>query len=182
MEIDTKATITLKRSFGKMLLILPVLVAFLLGAYFMPEKVLVDEDVLGFELTLGTICIFLICALGALWLLEVVRNPVLKIEIGPEGIWDRRVSENYLPWAKIRRINTKAVHGTDFLLLEFDKDFESELKPQWRYALSMSLNRLFGEKSHYIDAYGFGVEFDEFLHLVETYASTYGSPAASTSD
>lgn len=67
-------------------------------------------------------------------------------------------------------------------MLEFDKDFETKLKPQWRYALSMSLNRLFGEKSHYIDAYGFGVEFDEFLHLVKTYASSYGSPAASTRD
>lgn len=46
------------------------------------------------------------------------RGPV--VSVGPAGIFDRRVSRDWLPWTAIVSISSATIQGNSFLMLEVD--------------------------------------------------------------
>lgn len=86
MEVDTTAKITLRRSLGKALLALPACVLFAIGGYYMAVGGFGGGNASTFEVVLECVVIALFSAFRVLGPFEIVRYPMLEIEIGPYDI------------------------------------------------------------------------------------------------
>jgi hypothetical protein len=105
------------------------------------------------------------CTLIALWRLLFVRGPV--ITISPEGIRDRRVAADVIPWSAIRRISTWEHSGQRVLVLNVDPAVERTLRLSMIAKYTRGANRALGADGLAVTAQGLKISYDELWKLVE---------------
>jgi hypothetical protein len=108
---------------------------------------------------------FALCTLIALWRLVFTRGPV--ISISPQGIRDRRVAADVIPWSAIRKISTWEYTGQRILVLNVDPAVERTLRLSAIAKWTRSANRALGADGLCLTAQGLKIGYDELWKLVE---------------
>jgi hypothetical protein len=117
-----------------------------------------------------TICIFGtaffgLCTLIALYRLLFVRGPV--ITISSQGICDRRVAADVIPWSSIHKLSTWEHSGQRALVLNVDPAVERTLRLSTMAKYTRSANRALGADGLCLTAQGLKISYDELWKLVE---------------
>ncbi|MET1411221.1 STM3941 family protein [Roseibium sp. HPY-6] len=178
MAFDPQKTIEFKRSPGKTLLKLSLSIPFVVFGIFLAADSFDGPDSEYSGLALGLFSAGFFGFLGVYGLVQLYRNPDQKIEIGPNGILDQRISKVHLPWSEIEFISVWSSRGASFLMLELSADFEATLDQSWRYRLYRTANSLVGAHGHCLNPVGFAVGFQELRETIMAYANAHDSPAS----
>lgn len=97
----------------------------------------------------GSIALFGLCAVLLLPKL-FQRGPVMSV--GPRGIFDRRLSTDWIPWEAIRAITPVQIQRQSMLVLEVDPNADAAL-PWTNWARRMArVNRAFGPYGYWMAA------------------------------
>ncbi|WP_299480635.1 STM3941 family protein [uncultured Roseibium sp.] len=178
MAFDPQETIEFKRSRGKTLLILSLSIPFVVIGIFLAAGSFDGPDSEYAGLVLGLLSVGFFGFLGIYGLVQLYRNPDQKIEIGPDGILDHRISKVHLPWSEIEYISVWSSRGSSVLMLELSEDFEATLDQSWRYRLYRTANSLVGAHGHCLNPMGFAVRFQDLHETILAYADAFDSPAS----
>lgn len=178
MQIDPQETVVFKRSAGRTLLLLALSIPFVVIGYVATTGVFDAPGSEGAGMIIGLLTVAFFGGLGLIGLARFVRNPDEAIEIGPDGISDRRITSRLIPWSKIDRISTWSSRGSSMVMLELDRDFEATLDQSAFYRLFKWANLTVGAKGHCLNPIGFSVGFHDLHQTILAYAKAHGSPAA----
>ncbi|GAB4510904.1 MAG: hypothetical protein Tsb0019_05820 [Roseibium sp.] len=181
MKIDPQETVVFRRSSGRTLLLLSLSMPFVVIGFIAATGVFDAPGSEGAGLVIGLLTIAFFGSLGLLGVLRLVLNPDETIGIGPDGIRDRRIASQVIPWSKIERISVWSSRGSSMVMLELDGDFEATLDQSTLYRLFKSANRLVGATGHCLNPVGFSVPFRDFHGTIIAYAKAHGSPAVAPS-
>jgi hypothetical protein len=112
-------------------------------------------------------------------LADLRRGPVLTIS--PEGIQDRRFSDQTVPWEEIIEVTEWSYRSTRSIRLILEPSLLAtiELKPLARS--SQGFNKLFGIEGMLISAMALRISHQELLRTVWAYHQYYGSIVKATS-
>lgn len=78
------------------------------------------------------------------------RGPV--VSVGPAGIFDRRLSDDWIPWTAIRSVSTATIHNQTFLMLETDPAQDAALPIKSMARRLMAANRGIGFDGYAVSA------------------------------
>ena len=111
---------------------------------------------------------FGLCTGMIFWRLLTMRGPV--VTIAPQGIRDRRVAAELIPWKAIRGISTWEHGRQKVMVLNVDPAFEKQLSltrvAQW----SRGPNRKLGIDGLCVTAQGLKIDYDTLLNTTTAYA------------
>jgi hypothetical protein len=108
-----------------------------------------------------------VCTLMALRTLAQ-RGPV--VSIGPQGVFDRRLSTDWVPWSAVAAISTAAVNNQRFVMLELNPEAEASL-PLKRSARTLSrMNAGMGLTGYAISATTLAGGFDALEAAIRAHA------------
>jgi hypothetical protein len=100
------------------------------------------------------------------------------IQIGPNGIQDERIAHATIPWAAIREILVSRLSGKPLVMLRIDTNWLRQVRqpaPARFMAKADDLLKMQGLCLNHTD---FGVELDDFIETLRSYAKAYDAPAA----
>jgi hypothetical protein len=124
-----------------------------------------SPDLLTWAISAFGAVFFALCTLITLWRLLFTQGPVVTIT--PQGICDRRVAAEVIPWSAIRKISTWDHAGQRILVLGVDPVVEATLKLSAIAKYSRSANRALGADGLCITAQGLKISYDELWKLVQ---------------
>ena len=78
------------------------------------------------------------------------RGPV--VSIGPQGIYDRRLSTDWIPWEAIRSVTPMQIQRQRMLVLEVDPTADKDLPWTKGARRKAALNRAFGRYGYWMTA------------------------------
>lgn len=70
-------------------------------------------------------CMFGPCSV--LWAAKLVRERGPVVTLSPQGLRDIRIAPQTIPWTAIWRTSVWETHGTKFILLDVDPEFERQM-------------------------------------------------------
>jgi hypothetical protein len=118
--------------------------------------------------TEGVACLgagfFALCAALVVRML-LRRGPV--VSVGPRGIFDRRLSTDWIPWTAIRRIAPVTSRRQRLLALEIDPAVETALPWTGRTRRVTRLNRVLGDRRYWMAAIDLRGGFPALSEAVE---------------
>jgi len=117
---------------------------------------------------------FTLCTLTVLWRLLFDRGPV--VTVSPQGICDRRVAADVIPWSAIRRISTQEHTGQRTLVLNVDPAFERTLRLSMIARYARGANRALGADGLCVTAQGLQIGYDDLFELVKQRAPEVARP------
>ena len=122
---------------------------------------------------------FLFFGLGtavALWRLLTVDRTIIRIT--PDGIKDRRLSADVVPWSGIQRLSTKHVSGQRFIMLVVHPSIEKRIRLTLIARLTRGPNRMLGLDGLCISAVGLKVDHDTLFRVCLAHWQAAQGPAA----
>jgi hypothetical protein len=78
------------------------------------------------------------------------RGPV--VSVGPQGIYDRRLSTDWIPWTTIRSVKQMQIQRQRMLVLEIDPAADATLPWTKSARRKAGLNRAFGRHGYWMTA------------------------------
>ncbi|MGE3627273.1 MAG: STM3941 family protein [Hyphomicrobiales bacterium] len=143
-----------------------------LGVFRLPENFSIEIAAFG-------AVFFAVCAV--LWAARGMQTgPV--VSIGPEGIRDSRLSDDWIPWPEISGIGVISLYGVRIFRLDVNPEFQrglrqSALSRMWQWA-----NEMFGYRGLFINPQGLKGSFHELEAALERgHARAKDKPAARAS-
>ena len=178
MQFDTEKTIQFEISKGRRIrlfilyLVLTVMSTFILWSEYQGWNKGSSKVVLG----IGGLILGLSSSLAAMNRLINIAD--LTVDLGPKGIFDRRICKYPIPWSEIIGISKSEINGQTLLMLEFTKEFEETQINSIHHLIMKFKYRRFGARGRGIDPLDFHVGYQTFNRMVMTYARAHNSPAA----
>jgi hypothetical protein len=114
------------------------------------------------------VAFFGLCTVLIFWRFVSTRGPVVTLT--PEGIQDKRVAAEAIPWTAVRGISTWQSHGQKFMVLAVDPDVESKLSLTRTAAWTRGANRTLGADGLCITTNGLSISHDKLLKTATAYA------------
>jgi hypothetical protein len=111
---------------------------------------------------------FGVCTLIWLWRLVAGRGPMLTIS--PQGICDKRVARETIPWSAVRKISTWEYSGQRILVLDVDPAVERTLHLTTIAKWTRRVNRSLGADGLCVTAQGLKISYDQLWELAARYA------------
>ncbi len=116
------------------------------------------------------------------WLVQLVRKKDAMLEIGPDGIFDRRIARKPVSWRSIRNISTRTIHRNLFIVLDVAENKEDILKSNRFSRWFSKLDKVVGIGGITVSASGLDVPAKDLVKIIEVYAKAHDSPAAKRLD
>jgi hypothetical protein len=116
------------------------------------------------------------CTVLILWRALTMRGPVVTIT--HEGIRDRRVAAEVIPWSAVKGINIWEHRGQRIMVLAVDLTVEAGLNLTRTARWTRNANRSLGADGLCVTAQGLKIGFDELLETAVAYARAWQSGAA----
>ncbi len=171
MGIDTGKVIAVEGSPLQLALGAAGAAAFVaLGGWLLMAGAAANDPVL---LAMGGIGVafFGLCFVLLIWKLKTDRGVVLTI--GPEGIWDKRVSAKAVPWSAVQGIGTWTMRRRKIMVLGVDPAVEATLgltrSAQWM----RKGNAMVGADGLCVSPQGLKIGYDEMLAATMAYAEAW---------
>lgn len=101
------------------------------------------------------------CTVVALWSLLTTRGPV--VTIAPDGIRDRRLTSDLIPWGAIRGISTWEYRGQKAMVLAVDPSVEARLALTRMARWTRGANRALGADGLCVTAQGLKIDYATLL-------------------
>jgi len=109
----------------------------------------------------------LLFGLGTIaWLWRQLGSGGAVLTISPEGIRDRRIAPETIPWSAIRRIFTWEYSGQRILVLDVDPAVERTLHLSRIARWTRRANRKLGADGLCVATHGLKIKYDELFELV----------------
>lgn len=177
-RIDTSITRRYRQSPGKTSLLLLSSLVFVAGGLFGTINLDPTRD-LGAYISYLTLAFFGPCAVAILIRFITLRGDVLFIS--PDGIRDRRLAPETIPWTAILGISTFAYQGQRILILHLDPEVEAQLRLPLLSRLTRRANAAIGLNGLCVATVGLDITFDQLLSVTRAYMKTaaevaYGVP------
>jgi hypothetical protein len=112
---------------------------------------------------------FGLCTLAIVWRLFTASGPV--VSIGPQGIRDKRVAAETIPWAAIIDIGTWTYRGQHVLVLKVSSAAERKLSLTKIARFTRAANKALGADGLCIAAAGLKISYDDLFETVAAYAN-----------
>ena len=100
------------------------------------------------------------------WLWRQLGSRGAVLTISPEGIRDRRIAPDTIPWSAIRRIFTWERSGQRILVLDVDPAVERTLHLSRIARWTRGANRKLGANGLCVATHGLEIGYDELFELV----------------
>lgn len=177
MQIDTEKTIQFKISKGRRvrLFILYLAVTFMSAFILWSEYQGWNKGSSKALIGIGGLILGLSSSLAAMNRLINIAD--LTVELGPKGIFDRRICKYPIPWSEIVSISKSETNGQTLLMLEFTNEFEETQINSIHHLIMKFKNRRFGARGRGIDPLDFHVGYQTFNRMVHAYAKAHNCPA-----
>jgi hypothetical protein len=107
---------------------------------------------------------FALCTV--IWLRRTLSRDGAMLTISSQGICDRRIAAETIPWAAVRRISTWAFSGQRILVLDVDPAVEATLHLSAIAKWSRGANRVLGADGLCVTAHGLKIGYDQLFDLV----------------
>jgi hypothetical protein len=107
------------------------------------------------------ILFFGLCAVGWCWQAFSLRGNVVVID--REGILDRRVSDNSIPWDKVKLISTWSNDNQKIIILKLDPAFDEVFPTKTITRMTRGVNAKLGADGIPINPMGLKLSFDELM-------------------
>jgi hypothetical protein len=118
---------------------------------------------------------FGLCTGVILWRLLGASGPV--ITISPQGIWDKRVAADPIPWSAVAGISTWEFRRQKVMVLAMKPGAEERLDLTRMVRWTRGANRALGADGLCITAAGTKVDHDELVQICQGYLERNGAVA-----
>jgi hypothetical protein len=116
---------------------------------------------------------FGLCTCVALWRLLGASGPV--ITISPQGIWDRRVAAEPIPWSTVAGISTWQLRRQKVMVLAMKPGAEERLDLTRMARWTRGANRALGADGLCISAIGTKIDHDTLVRISRDYLERKGA-------
>lgn len=124
----------------------------------------------------GSIAFFGLCAV---LILPKLFQQGSVVSVGPRGIFDRRLSTDWIPWKAIRAITPVQIQRQSMLVLEVDPNADTALPWTNRARRMARVNRAFGPYGYWMGAADLRGGFPALAEAVTRGRTCAESPGAS---
>lgn len=121
---------------------------------------------------------FGVCTVVVLWRLLTTRGPV--VTIAPDGIRDRRLTSDLIPWTAIRAISTWEYRGQKAMVLAVDPSTEARLALTRMARWTRGANRALGADGLCVTAQGLKIDYVNLMALSLDYWKRAKSTSAAS--
>lgn len=165
LSSDTSRVVDIEQSPGRT-------VTLFLGGVLMTALsavVLWIPDAEGLQRLVGVagVVFFGLCTSILLWRLVTVQGPV--VTIAPEGLRDRRIAAEFIPWDAIEGVTTWSLQGQRIIVIAVKPEVERRLTLTAIARWTRRPNRALGADGLCMTAQGLKVGHDALLATIEAY-------------
>lgn len=175
MKIDPSRSIEYKWSILKILLCLSAFALFVIAGLYIASEAMSASEPNESDIFMGYAGAAFFGLGGVAFLAYVLINRDHSIEIGPQGIIDRRLTSDVVPWSGITNISKHVRRHYSYVVLEVTEDVHAKLKSSmgfWK-----KTKGLVGERGVYLNPTALNVGTDELFETLKSYAKAHNSPA-----
>jgi hypothetical protein len=105
------------------------------------------------------------------WLRRLIDWRV-PITISPDGIRDRRIAAETIPWSAVRKLWTRDVYNEPALMLTIDPAVEKTLHLTSFARFNRAWDRAFGHNGLWMSHRGLKISFDDLRSLIASHVRT----------
>ena len=170
LSSDTLRVVDIEQSPGRaviLFLVGVVMTALSATVFWFPA----DEFPEGLQRLFGVVGVvfFGLCTSILLWRLVTVRGPV--VTIAPEGLRDRRIAAEFIPWDAVESVTTWSLQGQRIIVIAVKPEVERRLTLTALARWTRRPNRVLGADGLCMTAQGLKVDHDALLATIEAYRS-----------
>ena len=119
---------------------------------------------------------FAFFGLGAILIFtQLFKMKDAVISMSPEGLFDRRISADTIPWAVVQSLGTFDVMGTEMLVVSVDPEFENNMNLSRSARMSRKANANLGADGLVVTTQGTKIKHKTLVSWAMAYADTHGS-------
>ena len=118
----------------------------------------------------GTAVSLLFTLIGA-WRLATLRGPI--VTIAPQGICDRRIAGEMVPWSAVARVSTREDYRNKVMVLSVDPRVERKLTRTWRARRNREADRRRGADGLCVTALGLRTSHETLIATTLAYLQAW---------
>ena len=118
----------------------------------------------------GTAASLLFTLIG-IWRLAALRGPI--VTIAPQGIRDRRIAGEMVPWSAVARVSTREDYRHKVMVLSVDPRVECKLTRSWRARMTREADRRRGADGLCVTALGLRTSHETLIATTLAYLEAW---------